>query len=237
MSAKIDHIHVVLPAAGGRSDERLTIGRTAELDHDAAPHPPPPAVRRRTRPSRRRCPPGEDMHPLSRCSVGRPWGALVLVSGPAAFTLVQLGGHRVVVSVDVRGRATASLGLAIPATCLPGEGGLFRVKADGAARPRSAHVVLCPVDLRVHVITCWTVSATGGRDAPDLLRPDGGRAEAPSRRPGTARSSASRCARPRLSRRQVARGRRRRSAMSPRSLLRGRGHLFRQCHPLLHLST
>ena len=55
-------------------------------------------------------PPGEDMHPLSRCSVGRPWGALVLVSGPAAFTLVQLGGHRVVVSVDVRGRATASLG-------------------------------------------------------------------------------------------------------------------------------
>jgi len=37
MSAKIDHIHVVLPAAGGRSDERLTIGRTAELDHDAAP--------------------------------------------------------------------------------------------------------------------------------------------------------------------------------------------------------
>ena len=53
MSAKIDHIHVVLPAAGGRSDERLTIGRTAELDHDAAPHPPPPAVRRRTRPSRR----------------------------------------------------------------------------------------------------------------------------------------------------------------------------------------
>ena len=29
---------------------------------------------------------------LSRCSVGRPWGALVLVSGPAAFTLVQRGG-------------------------------------------------------------------------------------------------------------------------------------------------
>ena len=29
---------------------------------------------------------------LSRCSVGRPWGARVLVSGPAAFTLVQHGG-------------------------------------------------------------------------------------------------------------------------------------------------
>ncbi|MCA1705574.1 MAG: hypothetical protein LC808_20870, partial [Actinobacteria bacterium] len=80
------------------------------------------------------CPPGEGMHLLSRCSVGRPWGALVLVSGPAAFALVQLGGHRVVVSVDVRGRAPASLGLAIPATCLPGEGGLFRVNEDGAVQ-------------------------------------------------------------------------------------------------------
>ena len=27
--------------------------------------------------------------------------------------------------------------------CLPGEGDLFRVKADGASRPRLAHVVLC----------------------------------------------------------------------------------------------
>ena len=29
---------------------------------------------------------------LSRCSVGRPWGARVLVSGPASFALVQRGG-------------------------------------------------------------------------------------------------------------------------------------------------
>ena len=49
---------------------------------------------------------------LSRCSVGWPWGALVLVSGPVSFALVQLGDIRVVVSVDVSGRATASLGQA-----------------------------------------------------------------------------------------------------------------------------
>ena len=90
MSAKIDHIHVVLPAAGGRSDERLTIGRTAELDHDAAPHPPPPAVRRRTRPSRRPARPARTCHPLSRCSIGSPSSAPVLVTGPVQFTLVQL---------------------------------------------------------------------------------------------------------------------------------------------------
>jgi len=67
----------------------------------------------------------------------------VLVSGPAAFTLVQLGGHRVVVSVDVRGRATASLGLAIPATCLPGEDGLFRVKEDGAVQGLARSDLAC----------------------------------------------------------------------------------------------
>ncbi len=66
----------------------------------------------------------------------------MLVSGPAAFTLVQLGGHRVVVSVDVRGRATASLGLAIPATCLPGEGGLFRVNAGAVVAVLTCHVTL-----------------------------------------------------------------------------------------------
>ena len=39
------------------------------------------------------------------------------------------------------GRVTASLGLAIPATCLPGEGGLFRVKADAASLPLACSAV------------------------------------------------------------------------------------------------
>ena len=37
------------------------------------------------------CLPGEGMHLLSRCSVGSPSGAPVLVTGPVLFTLVQLG--------------------------------------------------------------------------------------------------------------------------------------------------
>ncbi len=80
----------------------------------------------------------------------------MLVSGPAAFTLVQLGGHRVVVSVDVRGRATASLGLAIPATCLPGEGGLFRVKAGAASSVPIPHVAEC-------LLSCAFVPSCLGR--------------------------------------------------------------------------
>ena len=54
-------------------------------------------------------PPGEDMHPLARCSVGWPWGALVLVSGPASFALVQRGGVGLWSALMSTGRATASL--------------------------------------------------------------------------------------------------------------------------------
>ena len=46
---------------------------------------------------------------LSRCSVGRPWGALVLVSGPASFALVQRGGIGLWSALMSTGRATASL--------------------------------------------------------------------------------------------------------------------------------
>ena len=45
---------------------------------------------------------------LSRCSVGRPWGALVLVSGPASFALVQLGGIGLWSALMSTGRVTAS---------------------------------------------------------------------------------------------------------------------------------
>jgi hypothetical protein len=46
---------------------------------------------------------------LSRCSVGRPWGARVLVSGPASFALVQRGGIGLWSALMSTGRATASL--------------------------------------------------------------------------------------------------------------------------------
>ena len=46
---------------------------------------------------------------LSRCSVGRPWGARVLVSGPVSFALVQRGGIGLWSALMSTGRATASL--------------------------------------------------------------------------------------------------------------------------------
>jgi len=88
---------------------------------------------------------------LSRCSVGRPWGALVLVSGPPSFTLVQLGGIGLWSALM---SAVGIAGPAIPATCLPRRGDLFRVKVDatacrGAGRDGPCHLSCCFMSPRV----------------------------------------------------------------------------------------
>ncbi|MCA1603163.1 MAG: hypothetical protein LC776_16515, partial [Acidobacteria bacterium] len=82
---------------------------------------------------------------LSRCSVGRPWGARVLVSGPASFTLVQHGGIGLWSALMSMGRATASLAghpCDLPAR---GRGDLFVPNADGESRRRPGHAWLCPL--------------------------------------------------------------------------------------------
>ena len=95
-------------------------------------------------------PSAEDMHPLSRCSVGRPWGRSRAGQRSAVVRARPARRHRVVVSVDVSGHATASLGRPSRRPACPGEVTSSR-PPHGPDRPapplRQAAFQCHPVDL------------------------------------------------------------------------------------------